>query len=1805
MKKNWKKVLSLILALSMVLGMNTTAFASDLAYAVSEAEAPAAVAEEAAEPAEAAAATEEPAEAQSAAEAEVQPEEAAAAEPAGNADDVEAEAYPAHSTAYKASIGDTPLTVTVSRDGLDMDKLVLEGDIPDESTILLQFAESTVSEGFADIHLIKEISVNAATPNLKILISGNGAALVASVKAKNADNVPLKIYQGAMTYEVQTGGIDPKLAVTETLWTGDHYAIIYGLHDGTSYASGTFSPEYGYFETKPTDTDEDAGTYLKYGMDIMITAMDGSGNDKITVWGGGKLRASEFKHGGDPVLKDSDGLALIRSYSWISDTTDYDYGGSGTIAHPAYYQVVRIPKLAAAEAYKEEDGFTVRVNNQYDEVYDEEKGGSGKRYYGILTLAKPANGCMYGTFEKNSFKNFKVDNWSSNGSVKVFTCTDWDNSWDDYADWQYLWTLKKGEKDNSGKYVSTGNYNCSAGYIYFPDYSQGDAIVTAKGGNWDSATEGLLRNGKGLSSDSAYYARLKDENGWSIDGGYLEIKADNFSALTVDGAAPKVGSTYGKGVHTIQVADPAKLAGLVNKALYRYNTEDTGYYFNNNEGHPDEGGLFAVYASKEDKPSMTAAAKVIPYGAYNSNQEKFYNLSMTVSGSTFDPAEAGYSFKVYYTTSKTDAEKTVSCDADIAAWGGAERKDNVYSYDAGTEVYALIVAYNDYYTKDETTYVASAKTSFTVAKRGIKISYKGGSAGSSYVGQPVSVTIGDAKDKIRIEEFIPVPENYESYIESLMTVKKDTEILSSNTCNADTEGIDINKPGKYTVGLTGYALKDTIAKNFEVKQSTAEYEVIGRYYAKFYAEHDGQLEELGKYEIDQTAPYHLVSYNTFSISANTKDGLKASTWIKVEEESGETETTGVQPDAAKLTFASKKNYSVYAVFKAPNTISTNQNITVTNINPVVYDGRAHKSDQENKKTEESTWKSTVYDLEFNLTDNNRSGGYDLVPGTDFTITYKNNVNASAYYDANGNVVELYADKPNKRPQVIIKGKGDTYKNLNITIYFTILPRDLGTYIDTGIGTNHCESNRAEYDLGNVYRQKQDNKEVKYKYSPVLWMYYNDAKKTPEGGWTTLTKKVSLKKGKDYKEHLYIRTQTASGKDYWKEAEKANTPGTYLVALEGTGNYCGMDVFSIAGVEIDNTGVSADPEENYFDDCQFEVVPKDAILMSELNYDIKNNNLKKGKDGLVKAKDFGITASFKKDYKKQGYKRKDTVSQEAYVLEEDAWHSGSTKAYYVRLYSSDGGKKAENKSDIWSDVNVKVKVQPQTLDKSKFKLQYSASVDGAYADIPKAGLDYHGEGDFVKVVCTDESLKEGTDYEVRTGWTWTGSGWAVRCTNELEQKYNRYGGNTYYVVVRGIGMYESDTASGSYKWSGKNSRHQIQSYKGDIVLSFKRKPMKLADAVQGGFIEFTATDEKVNINGTFPRVRVSENKSDKKIRIAYRSRDLTYNNESFYLAGDGIYNWGASLTASCKNNTKTGTAKISFKANSKDWYTSYTGAYDNLTFKIDPLEVEWIDEETVTHYKKVQKGDKTGWINNGEVFIQYTYDLQYKETGAYKPVIKIFQAAERAEYYDEAKDTTTFYYKELKSGKDYTPLYTKNPSYNKISANTVSGGKASGQFIFATYAYPGGVKTKVSDWAGTDATWGTYKKLVKKVVFTLSEDGVKEKDKKGIPGFEYTGNFRYPKVVKIDVTGKGDASAVSFEMAKCDWTDEGTYPHIPDYHYGTQQLEIRGTRIPVGEGKRTVNFTYKTRGDAYEYKGTGFTKFKVLPFEKKAVILSQP
>lgn len=125
---------------------------------------------------------------------------------------------------------------------------------------------------------------------------------------------------------------------------------------------------------------------------------------------------------------------------------------------------------------------------------------------------------------------------------------------------------------------------------------------------------------------------------------------------------------------------------------------------------------------------------------------------------------------------------------------------------------------------------------------------------------------------------------------------------------------------------------------------------------------------------------------------------------------------------------------------------------------------------------------------------------------DYTLSYKNNVNAGS----------KTASKKNKRPQIIVKGKGQ-YQG-SITIYFDILPRSINA--TEGIFAPYMEATAAD----KPYTGKTN------KSKPVI-------KYTNESG-----KVITLKENKDYK----VTYDPATPKE----------AGTVKVIVEGKKNYTG-------------------------------------------------------------------------------------------------------------------------------------------------------------------------------------------------------------------------------------------------------------------------------------------------------------------------------------------------------------------------------------------------------------------------------------------------------------------------------------------------------------------------------------------------------------------------------------------------------------------------------------------------------------------------
>ena len=176
-----------------------------------------------------------------------------------------------------------------------------------------------------------------------------------------------------------------------------------------------------------------------------------------------------------------------------------------------------------------------------------------------------------------------------------------------------------------------------------------------------------------------------------------------------------------------------------------------------------------------------------------------------------------------------------------------------------------------------------------------------------------------------------------------------------------------------------------------------------------------------------------------------------------------------------------------------------------------------------------------------------SNGKRLEQGKDYTITYKNNVNA--YTLTAGEKSFDYK----KAPQFVIKGKGDYDKTL--TVYFTIQPKDIG---DKDVITNDM---LVEY-TGAVQKKV-----------PVVT--YNNKKLSgaakPATGQT-------LKNSKDF-------VYSYPALDAYKTKKKAYKEiGTYEILVEGTGNFTGSRTVNLTvinkGTDFTKATVKKIPAQTY-------------------------------------------------------------------------------------------------------------------------------------------------------------------------------------------------------------------------------------------------------------------------------------------------------------------------------------------------------------------------------------------------------------------------------------------------------------------------------------------------------------------------------------------------------------------------------------------------------------------------------------------------
>lgn len=397
-------------------------------------------------------------------------------------------------------------------------------------------------------------------------------------------------------------------------------------------------------------------------------------------------------------------------------------------------------------------------------------------------------------------------------------------------------------------------------------------------------------------------------------------------------------------------------------------------------------------------------------------------------------------------------------------------------------------------------------------------------------------------------------------------------------------GFDANVPKTYTIYLNG-TIADEFANNYEIKYgednvtetyngsssiysksySSSHYKVTSGYYYTYilqyydYSTKNGKKtgREIRKASSCEASDLSHINADTDGVLSDFQNTLSANTssakisgWNVYYKDINGTYTrfnnTAYNPqDTINASNARGDLYIFAAVTAYASESGTSASVNISTITPVTYDGYPFVLPSENEKV-----RNDVLDL---LITND---GEELKLGTDYTVKYKNNKNASVYFDnsvSGENAAHKIYDDPDKWPQVIITGKGD-YKTLKATVYFDIYPVNIAAYSGTNGGYSYSFS-RTGFDSFYFYTSR---KGIKYSYKIAYsTSYLNNNKNNIIRSYTLKKGSTDAKKAlKDYTETLMVQDATTKT---WSDAglpKNVRTAGTYMIRLTGHGNFTG-------------------------------------------------------------------------------------------------------------------------------------------------------------------------------------------------------------------------------------------------------------------------------------------------------------------------------------------------------------------------------------------------------------------------------------------------------------------------------------------------------------------------------------------------------------------------------------------------------------------------------------------------------------------------
>ena len=1160
--------------------------------------------------------------------------------------------------------------------------------------------------------------------------------------------------------------------------------------------------------------------------------------------------------------------------------------------------------------------------------------------------------------------------------------------------------------------------------------------------------------------------------------------------------------------------------------------------------------------------------------------------------------------------------KTVSADGTISG-GSTPISGGPEAQEAGSEFYAQVTVPADKIdAKDAKEVKLVAK--ITVEKRPISI-YLAGEKFSTFRNiDPKPETLsggkaaGESETTVYVsKEQLGTAENH-AYNGPLTT----KDILSKNAA-FDMSYVDLTVSNNYIVPLTGVELINPQAKNFEVVKANGKYIVKPAWYGYFileYGGHEGKnstakktiykqtyYADNGKGKVEWKLPKELETVS----AAKTFNGTITDSKDKVAEfeayPKNSNTSIGSQSveDFVKNGLALGNNYGDVYFYAIVNAYAT-EDVYVQTISPKNYSGNKQIVNDGTDKIINGSDK-TIQLVVKRDKKGTEADDQPLELGKDYTVSVKNNLNASVKYDSSqsassntgedGAVTQLF--KPAKRPQVVITGKGD-YKGMKATVYFDILPIGVGNIDNKNAGA--LQTKTYSDDIALAYNHLRLGKKggitYKYKVKDDLTIVNSKGNK----------KKTVTLGSKDYDELLVqaneypnnakaVKILGTGSKEAKKAAKAITAPGkNYAVQLRLKGNYYGTITYPI------------------------NVVSKDVMLLSELawkaskvsykaagvssdtakgNFNVKTSK-KINKKKLVYGTDFGATIAAYDNGAKMGDGKEvpanlasyagnykitivplaplKALASEGKIILDTATVTGTVKGKKLSskmftVTGTAGGKSIDKKGKIdYTGANIDdIKIASTKVTEGKqyvaLPTSYTSNNENYSGDDV---VEKCGESE-VYVDYTTGKLQNPDKGEDLNSMAFNNKGVQVNAhtysytfnASNAEANYGdtTYGNKrpgTYYIYIKGKGEY-----AGSYV----PVKYTVNGAKLDLK---KNANLLSADTC---YVNINGAEPGFSLTLPFEVTPVGGDYAGKKTKIVTDKSvaALDDNNDPIYYFTTGKF---------------TGNTKVNDKAGVTITPTTYSGYLTKGVKGNFKIQTKTVSASEILSANEFETGD-LGEDLAGKIFVS----VEDKYTKAKTPVVKVYQAnIVGKKGWKELKKKSDYQFVEILSGgvsnntiniKDGT---SKKPNF-KFDDKTIKGSLSPNKVFYDIYS------TQGKKWE-LQLSQNAYfvsgnKPNTKKVDYAFKELNSKQNSGKIV----YNGQILVPQIQNLTVDGV--QVIVNGKPAK----------------KGVNAKIIMGDNAgKVGTNKYTIVLTKDETG--YALGGSKVYKFQIVPQDNKNLVLEK-